>query len=142
MSDFDRELTEAGKVVTEKMAIALKKAGIKFDIIVSSPLIRAVQTAEIFRGVMGIKSEIVRLNELVPGSDFQSLVKIISELKGENILAVGHEPHLGEFLYWFLCLLKPIEFKKSSIACVEVGKPGPCGGILRWLVHPELILNL
>lgn len=141
-SDFERELTQVGKETTKKMALALKKMGIKVDLIISSPLVRAVQTAEIFRDVMGVESEILKLNELIPGSDFQFLIGIISHLDKENILAVGHEPHLGDFLAWFICIPKRIEFKKNSVACVEVENFTACGGNLKWLVHPEQILNL
>jgi phosphohistidine phosphatase len=141
-SDFDRELTEIGRETSKKMALALKKIGVKVDLIISSPLIRAVQTAEIFRDIMGIESEILKLNELIPGSDFQFLIGVISHLNKESILAVGHEPHLGDFLAWFICLPKRIDFKKNSIACVEVESFTTCGGNLKWLIHPEQILNL
>lgn len=142
MSDFERELTELGRETTEKMATALKRMGLKIDIIVSSPLVRAVQTAEIFREIMGVQSDVVKLNELIPGSDFQELMKIIFSLKAENVLAVGHEPHIGEFLGWIIGLKKPIEFKKNTTACVEFsGLFGP-GGSLKWLIHPDMILRL
>lgn len=142
VSDFERELTQIGRETTEKMAIALKKMDVKIDLIVSSPLIRAVQTAEIFRNVMDVGSEILKLNELIPGSDFQSLLKIISHLDVESILVVGHEPYLGEFLAWFVCLPKRVDFEKNSIACVEVETFASCGGNLKWLIHPRQVLNL
>ncbi len=142
MSDFERELTKIGRETTERMALALKKMGIKVDLIVSSPLVRAVQTAEIFRNVMEVNAEILKINELIPGSDFQFLIRIFSHLDKENILAVGHEPHLGDFLAWFLCLPKRVDFKKNSVACVEVESFASCGGNLKWLIHPEQILNL
>jgi len=142
MSDFERELTETGREITKKMATALKKMGAKIDLIISSPLVRAVQTAQIFRDVMEVNSEILKLNELIPGSDFQSLIKVISHLGVENVLAVGHEPHLGEFFSWLMCLSEPVEFKKNSIACVEIRNFASCGGNLKWLIHPEQVLNL
>lgn len=124
----------------KKMATALKRAGLKIDLVVSSPLIRAVQTAEIFREIMEVRSDIIKLNELIPGSDFQELVKVIFSLKSENVLAVGHEPHIGEFLGWLIGLNKPIEFKKNTLACAEVSNLS--GGNLKWLIHPDMILSL
>ncbi|MFN3135013.1 MAG: phosphohistidine phosphatase SixA [Candidatus Kryptonium sp.] len=142
MSDFERELTELGRETTKKMATALKRMGLRIDILVSSPLVRAVQTAEIFREIMGVQSDVVKLNELIPGSDFQELMKIIFSLKAENVLAVGHEPHIGEFLGWIIGLKKPIEFKKNTTACVEFSSlPSPRGS-LKWLIHPDMILKL
>ncbi|MEN3038020.1 MAG: phosphohistidine phosphatase SixA [Candidatus Kryptonium sp.] len=138
MSDFDRSLTELGKETTRKMAIFLKKMNLKIDLIISSPLVRAVQTAEIIRDILQIQSEIVNINELVPGSDFQSLMKVITSFGCENILAVGHEPHLGEFLAWLMGISKPIEFEKNSVACVEVSLFGGSGSKLNWLIHPAM----
>ena len=142
MSDFERELTLNGRETTQKMAKALKKMGVKIDLIVSSPLVRAVQTAEIIRDVLDVGAEILKLNELIPGSDFVAFLSVISNLEAENILAVGHEPYLGEFLSWFICLSKPIEFEKNSVACVEVERFSQCGGDLKWFVNPEQILKL
>jgi len=142
MSDFERELTELGRETTEKMATALKRMGLTIDIVVSSPLVRAVQTAGIFRKVMGVQSDVVKLSELIPGSDFEELIEIIFSLKAENVLAVGHEPHIGEFLGWLIGLKKPIEFKKNTVACVEFSSLSISGGSLKWLIHPYMILNL
>ncbi|MCX7762823.1 MAG: phosphohistidine phosphatase SixA [Candidatus Kryptonium sp.] len=138
MSDFDRSLTELGKEMTRKMATFLKKMNLKVDLIVSSPLVRAVQTAEIIRDVLEVRSDIVKINELIPGSDFQALMKIIKSFDCDNLLAVGHEPHLGEFLGWLVGISKPIEFKKNSIACVEISSFGASGGNLNWLIHPDM----
>lgn len=138
MSDFERELTEIGRKNTEKMAIVLKRMNLKFDLIVSSPFVRAVQTAKIFRDVIGVQSEIITANELIPGSDFKSLLKMLSSFGVENILAVGHEPHLGEFLSWVVGLPRPIEFKKNSIACIEILKFVESEGNLKWLIHPDM----
>ncbi len=142
MSDFERELTALGREMTEKMATALKRMGLKIDLVVSSPLVRAVQTAEIFREVMGIQTNVVKLNELIPGSDFQELIKIIFSLKFENVLAIGHEPHIGELLSWLIGLKKPVEFKKNTVACVEFDSLSVPWGSLKWLVHPDMILKL
>ncbi|CUS99658.1 phosphohistidine phosphatase, SixA [Candidatus Kryptobacter tengchongensis] len=138
MSDFERELTDIGRKNTEKMAIILKRMNLKFDLIVSSPLVRAVQTAKIFHDVMGVQSEIITTNELIPGSDFKSLLNILFSFGVGNLLAVGHEPHLGEFLSWLVGLPKPVEFKKNSIACIEILMPVEAGGNLKWLIHPDM----
>ncbi len=142
MSDFERALTEIGKDRTRKVAMALKQMNLEFELLGASPLIRAVQTAEIIREIFKIEKEIIKVNELIPGSDFKLLLDIIASFRVDRLFLVGHEPHLGDFLSWILGLPRRVEFKKNSVACIEISSFAQSGGILRWFVHPEQILSL
>jgi phosphohistidine phosphatase len=142
MSDFDRELTEIGREMTQKVALGLKRMNIEFELLGASPLVRAVQTAEIILEVFGIEKEVLKINELIPGSDFKLLLDVLKSLRVGSLFLVGHEPHLGDFLSWVLGLPGRIEFKKNSVACVEISSFVQSGGNLRWFIHPEQILSL
>jgi phosphohistidine phosphatase len=142
MSDFERELTEIGREMTQKVALGLKRMNIEFELLGASPFVRAVQTAEIIREVFGIEKEVLKINELIPGSDFKLLLGVLNSLRVGSLFLVGHEPHLGDFLSWVLGLPGRIEFKKNSIACVEISSFVQSGGNLRWFIHPEQILSL
>jgi phosphohistidine phosphatase len=142
MSDFERELTEIGREMTQKVALGLKRMNIEFELLGASPFVRAVQTAEIIREVFGIEKEVLKINELIPGSDFKLLLDVLNSLHVGSLFLVGHEPHLGDFLSWVLGLPGRIEFKKNSVACVEISSFVQSGGSLRWFIHPEQILSL
>jgi phosphohistidine phosphatase len=142
MSDFERELTEIGREMTQKVALGLKRMNIEFELLGASPFVRAVQTAEIMREVFGIEKEVLKINELIPGSDFKLLLDVLNSFHVGSLFLVGHMPHLGDFLSWVLGLPGRIEFKKNSVACLEISSFVRSGGSLRWFIHPEQILSL
>jgi len=142
MSDFERELTEIGKKMTQRVALGLKRMSIEFELLGASPFVRAVQTAEIIREVFGIEKEVLKINELIPGSDFKLLLDVIASFHVGSLFLVGHEPYLGDFLSWVLGLQRRVEFKKNSVACVEISSFVQSGANLRWFIHPEQILSL
>jgi phosphohistidine phosphatase len=115
---------------------------IEFELLGASPFVRAVQTAEIMREVFGIEKEVLKINELIPGSDFKLLLDVLNSFHVGSLFLVGHMPHLGDFLSWVLGLPGRIEFKKNSVACLEISSFVRSGGSLRWFIHPEQILSL
>ena len=99
-SDSKRRLTEAGKKELEIIAKAIKNLGVEFDTIVSSPLIRSKQTAEIIlKYVKNKKKSITIWDELKPEIDVSHTIKKLTVLKSaSSVLLVGHEPHLTTFI--------------------------------------------
>ena len=96
-SDSKRRLTEAGKSELECIAQAIKNLDISFDSIVSSPLVRAKQTADItIRNVKSKKKSITIWDELKPEINVNKTIKKLASLNPtSSILLVGHEPHLS-----------------------------------------------
>ena len=127
----------------EKVAIQLKKLIGTTDLIVSSPYVRARQTAEILREVFPSRS-IMEAPELVPHGPPQALVRWFQAHGRDckSVIAVGHEPQLSLFASWILAGATDsiVDFKKSGVACFEVGSAadlGPSSVELKWLVQPR-----
>ena len=93
--DFERELTEEGKFVIKNAAEAWKKYIGKFDIILSSPLKRAVQTSEIVSSIMQINPNIIIENNLGTGSRTSDLIEILNLTEAGDIAVIGHQPDLS-----------------------------------------------
>lgn len=93
--DFERELTEEGKFVIKNAAEAWKKYIGKFDIILTSPLKRAVQTSEIVSSIMQINSNIIIENNLGTGSRTSGLIEILNFTEANNVAVIGHQPDLS-----------------------------------------------
>ena len=99
-SDSKRRLTEAGKTELECIAKAIKNLDFCFDSIISSPLVRAKQTAEIVsRYVKSKKKSITIWDELKPEINVNKTIKKLTSLNPtSSVLLVGHEPHLSSLI--------------------------------------------
>jgi len=93
--DFDRELTSEGKEVIVKTSQAWKSYIEQLDVVLSSPLTRAVQTAEIISTQFQPGKNIIKDNNLGTGSRTSDLIEILNSLEYENVAIVGHQPDLS-----------------------------------------------
>lgn len=139
MEDTDRALTEEGRKVIGRVAEGLKRDGVRFDIIFTSPLLRARQTAGILADTSSTASGPVETDALLVGSPPGELVAELRGRKGlESILFVGHEPHLGGCISWFTGKSEEeTRLKKGACAKVEVTSFEEGGGELRWIKKSE-----
>lgn len=143
--DEDRPLTGEGHKKTLRMARRLKSLDLSFDLILSSPLARARQTAEITASVLGCKSKLKFSPHLAPGGSRAALVRHLQTLKPapKRPLLVGHEPYLTEFISAVLTG-KPglaIDLKKGGLCKLQIEtlRYGRCA-TLQFLVSPKLML--
>lgn len=93
--DFDRELTSEGKSVIAKTSQAWKNYIDQLDIVLSSPLTRAVQTAEIISSNLQANQNLIKDNNLGTGSRTSDLIELLNSLEYENVAVVGHQPDLS-----------------------------------------------
>ena len=93
--DFDRELTLEGKEVILKTSQAWKNYIDQLDIVLSSPLTRAVQTAEIISSYLQANQNLIKDNNLGTGSRTSDLIELLNSLEYENVAVVGHQPDLS-----------------------------------------------
>lgn len=139
-ADFDRRLTQEGRARTRKVAMGMKRLQLAFDVILSSPLLRAWETAEIAAEVLEHPDPIVRCDELACGVDVAKLFKVLEKYRAaQHILLVGHEPDMSEMLSYFISgdTDAAINFKKAGLACVFLNELAPeRGGELQWLLTP------
>jgi phosphohistidine phosphatase len=142
-SDSDRALTEQGKSKMARAAQGLRKIKIGLDLVLTSPLRRARETAEIVAGELGgVKIE--TLDALAPGAEPSAIVTALRRLQNLQAVAlVGHEPDLGH-LASFLLAGSPnachVNFKKGAVACLEGDfADGASSCSLLWLMPPKLL---
>jgi len=140
--DFERPLTSKGKEKTRRGAKGLRRLIGRIDILASSPLSRAWQTAEIvskaFDGV-----PIQEMRELKPDADPRSAAKALLGRKGGTIALVGHEPHLGRLIA-LLCAgrLEPMtELKKGQVCVLEL-EPGRSAARILWSLTPSQLRRI
>jgi phosphohistidine phosphatase len=142
--DTKRPLTEEGVDRMRKAARALERLGVSFDVVLTSPLVRTHQTAEIVASAYSPKPQLVSVDALAPGG---SSAAVIAELekhsKKTRIAIVGHEPDIGELAAKLAGMRVDLEFKKGAIARIDVEALPPKGpGLLRWFVPPKFLRNI
>jgi len=94
-NDFDRELTEEGKFIIKKTSEAWKNYIENVDIVLTSPLKRALQTAEILAANLQNKQNVIKDNNLGTGSRTADLIDLLNSLDYKDIFIVGHQPDLS-----------------------------------------------
>ena len=139
--DADRPLTVTGRKEVEKVAESLSDLGLKIDIIASSPLERALQTAEIVAKEFKLKRKVELWDELKPEGSTNNLYKRLSQQKRESsVLLVGHEPYLSTVISELIFdgAKGRIVLKKSGLAKITITSFQPkAEGELRWLLTPR-----
>jgi phosphohistidine phosphatase len=141
-TDADRPLTPKGRRQLRQAADAMKNLDLRFDLIVSSPFVRARQTAEIVAKSLKLKKCLAFSDELTPDGDPKALVRELNELKpaSENVLLVGHEPHLSRFIARLISGGENVEidFKKGGLCKLgtDLLRCGRCA-TLAWLLTPR-----
>ena len=135
--DEARPLSPKGRSQSERMGAFLRSVGFQPDAIVSSPKVRAFQTAEIVAAELGLKVTID--DRLAEGFGLAALASLLADSALRRPLLVGHDPDFTE-LVALLCEAGRVEMKKGALARVDAPLPlQPGAGMLRWLVPPELL---
>lgn len=138
--DDDRQLTDAGVAALRAAAPLWRRLNLRPDVILASPLPRAVQTAALFcEAVGGSPSADERLR---PGASWGDLARAMAaHPDARRVMFVGHEPDLSAAV----CELSgaaAVRMRKGGLACVEFyGVPEPGGGEIAWLLDPDLYGN-
>ncbi len=118
--DFDRELTEEGKFVIKKTSEAWKNYIGNVDVVLTSPLKRAVQTAEIISTNLQDKQNLIKDNNLGTGSRTADLIDLLNSLEYKNVVVVGHQPDLSQHLNNFCGTGSfNLAFPPASLAKIE-----------------------
>jgi phosphohistidine phosphatase len=147
-SDRKRPLTSAGKVEISEIAKALKIMGLKFDLVVTSPLKRAYDTAMIVSDIFNIGNRVQVWNELAPEGQRMQVYQKISQLREEySVLIVGHQPLLGEIVNDMIHNRKltpcNLLLKKGGLVRIRLlSKSNVPRGELRWLLSPRILKNI
>lgn len=139
-----RPLKKKGKEQMKDVGRSLKKWDVALDAVLTSPLVRAKESAEILNAECGKSKKVILTDLLKPGASFSKLIKHLNDLKkAQRVAIVGHEPFLSEFASH--CLSKNggsfINLRKGGVIKLDIDKvikPGNC--ILSWLLEPSLLI--
>lgn len=139
-SDESRELTPEGIEKTRVVAQGLKKIGCVPGRIVSSPLIRAKETAEIVTSVIAPQHEIEIKKYLAPGKPLSNVISWLEKQKSDDIMLVGHMPDLAELASLLISNTPTLDirFKKAAVCCISFYNKCKSGtGCFEWLLQPK-----
>jgi phosphohistidine phosphatase len=142
--DTKRPLTDQGMSRLRRSARGLVRVDVAIDVILTSPLVRTRQTAEIVASALSPRPAIVNVDSLAPGGAPSALAaELEKHARRPHILLVGHEPGIGELAAWLVGMRHPIEFKKGAVCRIDVDSFPPRGaGNLRWFMTPKILRSL
>jgi phosphohistidine phosphatase len=140
--DPERYLTEEGIEKTKRVAAAVAALSAAPDLLLSSPYVRAMQTAEIFAAALDYpKQKIRRTDLLLPGSEPTLFFRELAKDKQTSTLFIfGHAPQLDDVIASALGSKHHItSLKKAGVALLELKRVSPPNGQLLWLAPPKLL---
>jgi phosphohistidine phosphatase len=142
--DTKRPLTEEGMMRMRRASRSLARIGIEIDVVLTSPLVRTRQTAEIFAAAFAPHPAVVNLDALAPGGNAAAVIgELDNYARKKRIALVGHEPGVGELGARLAGMRHSMEFKKGAICRIDVDVlPPKNAGALRWFLSPKLLRNL
>lgn len=143
MGDVERELTQEGRLKMRLGARGIKRLVPDLDAVISSPLVRARQTARIVATLYSLEPR--QSVTLAPGMDYARALRHAVDTGGQRVALVGHEPDLGRFACWLLggeagrCM----PLRKGGACAIEfLRDPGAGAGRLDWLATAKLLRQL
>jgi phosphohistidine phosphatase len=141
--DEKRALDETGIQQCGDVGRALSALDVQVDLVISSPLKRAAQTASLVGNEIGFEGKIVFDDALRPTATFADFHRMVEKYsRHEAIMVVGHNPNLSEFLGRSVCdgnCEASIPLKKGAVARVETSRNS---GELQWCITPRMVRSL
>ena len=138
--DAERPLTAEGEEQARQLAAGLQRRGVALDAVVTSPLVRAQQTATgLLASWDGPPPELHTTPALAPGGKPRKLMRFLEKLNLTAVGLVGHMPDLGELAGWLIGSRKAqIDLAKAGVALIRCpAGPGKGAGQLVWMITPE-----
>ena len=137
--DAERPLSPKGRRQADRLGAFLAERGFAPDAIVTSPKLRARQTAQAVADAIGIA---VAVDDRLGGPlDPDDIGDIVERAGGTSVVLVGHDPDFSD-LAATLTGTEYLPMKKGALARIDMSLPvAPNGGFLRWLLPPELVMD-
>jgi phosphohistidine phosphatase len=138
VDDDRRELTTEGVVALRGAMPLWRRLNLRPDLVLSSPLVRARQTAELFCRALGLAAPVVD-ETLRPGAEWASFARAMAGAPdARRVLFVGHEPDLSSTAA-LLSGAASVRLRPGGLVCLEFpGVPEPGAGEIAWLLDPDL----
>ena len=139
-NDAARVLASEGKRKMKEAALGFARLEPEIEKIFSSPLVRALQTAQIIASPL--KKKVEELEELAPGRSPQEVLARLVKMRDiGSVMLAGHEPNCSELAAYLLgnSTHLEIEFKKGAICLIQMQSLTPGSGILIWHLSPQVL---
>jgi phosphohistidine phosphatase len=143
-TDADRPLSPKGIKRTRKIAKGIRRLGLSFDGLLTSPAARARQTADLVAAVLGAEALVEEISGLSPESTVEHLLFGLTRYQDRgDLLLVGHQPLVGQTASHLLCgksarSALDIEFKKGGLCHIEIeALPLTSPATLHWFLTPK-----
>jgi phosphohistidine phosphatase len=142
--DSKRPLTGQGMSRFRKAVRGLVEMGVEVDLILTSPYVRARQTADILAEELRGHPPVVETAALVPGAAHADLLgELANHAKRPALVLVGHEPGLGTAAARLVGAKGAFEFKKGGVCRIDVASLPPTGpGRLVWFATPKMLVGM
>lgn len=144
--DEERALTPEGAIKMRKAAQGLKRLGLTLDLIASSPLLRAQQTAEIVADVLKFREPLRLWDDLAPEAPVEGALQKLEEFRDrETVLLTGHQPHIGCLAAHLIFGTSKVSlsFKKGALFSVLVSEVPPrAPGELQWVLSSKMMRQI
>jgi phosphohistidine phosphatase len=144
--DSQRPLTDAGSRKMKRIAKGLRELDIELNAIVTSPYVRARNTAMILAKEFQMKDKVSLSDNLIPPGNFENLINEIREKYDvTNLALVGHEPMLSGLISWLTTgnSVMKVTLKKGGVAFLITDNLYEDGrATLQWLLTPSLMVEL
>src|SRR5215212_2997071 len=144
--DSQRPLTDEGRKKMKKIVKGIHQLKMELDVILSSPYVRAKDTAVLLANEFEMKDKMALSDNLIPPGNFESLINEIREKYDVNNLAlVGHEPMLSSLISWLVTgnTDMKVTLKKGGVAYLTTDNLYQDGrATLNWLLTPALMVKL
>jgi phosphohistidine phosphatase len=142
--DTKRPLTHKGIARMREVVDGLIDLGVDLDLVITSPLVRAKQTADVIIAGFPDAPALTVSESMSPGGNPAAVAEALAHhTKLKNIALVGHEPNLGELGAWLIGAKHPLQFKKGGVACIEMATLPVAGpGHLIWLATPKMLRSV
>jgi phosphohistidine phosphatase len=139
ITDEERPLTDKGHAQAKLIAVGLQRHGVHLGLLLTSPLLRARQTAEgILSQWTASAPQLEVCEPLAPGKSPKKLARFLRSLETDSVGLVGHMPDLGTFLTRLIGSLKAqVHLSKGGVAFVACDGVRKGLGTLQWLVTPQ-----
>jgi len=137
--DDERTLTDAGVAALRAAAPLWQRINLRPDVVISSPLPRARETAELLAAGIAMTRPPVVDDRLLPGASWGDMARAMADFPdARRVMFVGHEPDLSSAVR-LLTAAASVRMRAGGVACVEFpGIPEPGAGELAWLLDPDL----
>jgi phosphohistidine phosphatase len=138
LNDFDRALTGPGRERVRRVVGELARRGELPRAIISSPLVRALQTAEIVAQAGQIEQPVAVRREIAPGGDLRGLVREFAIAGARRVMLVGHEPDVSELVYGLAPAALEGGFDKAMVVGLRIS--GEDRAERRFVLEPRTLV--